>query len=53
MARTYDDLMRYPVPLVFCVAQSDFNDLIQGETLSLSGDVPGLGGIRKILSIAR
>ena len=53
MARTYDDLMCYSVPLVLSVAQSHFNNLVQGETLCLSSDIPALGSIRKILAIAR
>ena len=53
MARTYDDLMCYSVPLVLRVAQSHLNDLVQGEPLCLSSDIPALGSIRKILSIAR
>ena len=52
MARTYDDLMCYSVPLVLRVTQSHFNDLIQGKTLCPSSDVPALGSIRKVLSIA-
>ena len=50
---TYDDLMCYSVALVLRVAQSHLNDLVQGETLCLSSDIPALGSIRKILSIAR
>eukprot|EP00495_Collosphaeridae_sp_1-RS-2012_P008193 TRINITY_DN8122_c0_g1_i1.p4 TRINITY_DN8122_c0_g1~~TRINITY_DN8122_c0_g1_i1.p4 ORF type:complete len:51 (-),score=0.14 TRINITY_DN8122_c0_g1_i1:56-208(-) len=44
--------MCYSVPLVLRVTQSHFNDLIQGKTLCPSSDVPALGSIRKVLSIA-